>query len=85
MARPIPRSHIRKLENNIVALIWGKAEVAGVGRTGIADIMQCSIATVNKRRLYPSRFTVEELFRLCRALDISPEELGKAFEGVHSA
>lgn len=83
--KPIPRSRVRKMENDLVSLIWGKAAVRHMDRTDLAAILQCSTATVARRRTFPGTFTADELFKLCYALDINPAEIGNAFRGGCSA
>lgn len=83
--KPIPKSHLRQSENQMVALIWGRAKALGFGRLELARIMECSTATVNKRRLHPQNFTAGELIRLCVYLDIPPGEMAKAMTGGEKA
>ena len=83
--KPVPKSHITKMENSLVRLLWGSAAKAGYKTFEMAQIMETTPATVRRRKLAPKDFTLEEIFRLCAALNIPFSDVAEAMGGGKSA
>ena len=79
--KPVPKSHITKMENSLVCLLWGRAAKAGYKTFEMAQIMGTTTATVRRRKLAPKEFTLEELYRLCVALNIPFADVAEAMGG----
>lgn len=83
--KPVPKSHITKMENSLVRLLWGEAAKAGYKTFELAQIIETTPATVRRRKLAPKDMTLEELFRLCVALNIPFAEVAEAMGGGRNA
>lgn len=76
----MPRTNLgRNIANEkIVALIWGAAAVNGLNNEQLSARVKLSPATLHRRRTSPEDFTLGELRRIGRALNIPVEELRAA-------
>lgn len=77
----MPRTNLgRNVANEkIVALIWGAAAVNGLTNEQLSQKAKLSATTLHRRRVKPEDFTLGELRRIGRALNIPVEDFRAAF------
>lgn len=76
----MPRTNLgRNVANEkIIALIWGAAAVNGLNNEQLCARVKLSPTTLHRRRVKPEDFTLGELRRIGRALNIPVEDLRAA-------
>lgn len=76
----MPRVKLGRNQANeeIVALLWGKAAALGMDHSQMAEAAHMSRDTLRRRKKNPESLTLGELRRLGRALDISIDALRPA-------
>lgn len=74
MPRTILDEH-KERNMKIVEVIWGKKAALGLSTEDVAIKSGISSHTLYRRRNRPEEFTLGELIKLCRTLNVPIEEL----------
>ena len=67
-----------KKHNELIRLIWGQMASQQMSATQLAQRTGLDVCKLGRRKKAPGKFTVEELTKICRNLNIPIEELRSA-------